>query len=63
MNKVIDEPAFRNKMGVFRDRSHAGRLLAQKITPSFYLTIILNSLGIHVLILLCRNRLNQSIDN
>jgi len=31
MNKVIDEPAFRNKMGVFRDRSHAGRLLAQKL--------------------------------
>ena len=31
MNKVIDEPAFRNKIGVFRDRSHAGRLLAQKL--------------------------------
>ena len=31
MNKVIDEPAFRNKIRVFRDRSHAGRLLAQKL--------------------------------
>jgi predicted phosphoribosyltransferase len=31
MQRVIDEPAFRNKIRVFRDRFHAGTLLAQKL--------------------------------
>ena len=31
MSRVIDEPAFRNKIRVFRDRFHAGKLLAQKL--------------------------------
>ena len=31
MKDVIDEPVFRNKVRVFRDRSHAGQLLAQKL--------------------------------
>lgn len=31
-NKVIDEPSLRNRMHVFKDRLHAGELLAKKLS-------------------------------
>jgi putative phosphoribosyl transferase len=65
MSKVIDEPDFRNKIRVFVDRFHAGKLLSKKLgrytnrDDTYILAIPAGGVQVAVVV---ANRLNLPLD-